>query len=185
MITVVALHLGWIVWRIRYPGQPFDPVAWHDPIRVKQGVRLGMADRLVGSGTSRGETRKDVMKRISILSMLILVVPFAIDFALIVRLHAEAFFYITGPTLGAMLAALAYQHDRSALITGGAVGGLCQGIIAVLILKRGYIFPDTALITAPLFLGTLAVHPMAGLVFGTLLYLAFRWASPRNATSHQ
>ena len=59
---MVALRLGFIVWRIRYPGQPFDPVAWHDPIRVKQGVRLGTADRLVGSGTSRGETRQDVIK---------------------------------------------------------------------------------------------------------------------------
>jgi hypothetical protein len=47
------------------------------------------------------------MGRLSILSMLILVVLFAIDFALIARLHEEAFFYITGPTLGAMLAALA------------------------------------------------------------------------------
>jgi hypothetical protein len=125
------------------------------------------------------------MKRISILSMLILVLLFAIDFALIVRLHEEAFFYITGPTLGAMLAALAYRRDRSALITGGAVGGMCQGIIAVLILKRGSIYPDIAMITAPLFLASLAVHLMAGLLFGTLLYLAFRWASPPNVTGHQ
>ena len=82
--------------------------------------------------------------------------------------------------MGAILAALAYRRDRSALITGGVVGGLCQGIFAVLVLKRGYIFTDVAMITAPLFLATLVVHLVAGLVFGTLLYLAFRWGCPRN-----
>jgi hypothetical protein len=123
------------------------------------------------------------MSRLSILSLMLLVVLLAIVFALFARLHEEAFFYVTGPMLGAMLATLVYRRDRSALITGGAVGGLCQGIIAVMVLKRGYIFPDIAMITAPHFLATLAVHLMAGLVFGTLLYLAFRWARPRSVTS--
>ncbi len=123
------------------------------------------------------------MRRCSILSMLLLVVLFAIVFTLVARLHEEAFFYISGPILGAMLAALVYQRDRLALITGGAVGGLCQGIFTVMVLKRGYIFPDTAMITGSRFLATLAVHLTAGLVFGTLLYLPFRWARPRNLTS--
>ena len=112
--------------------------------------------------------------------MLLLVVLFAIVFALFARLHEEAIFYVTGPILGAMLAGLAYQRDRLALITGGAVGGLCQGIFAVIVLKRGFIFPDIAMITAAHFLATLAVHLTAGLGFGTLLYLTFRWARPRT-----
>jgi hypothetical protein len=124
------------------------------------------------------------MKRLSVLSMLILVVLFAIVFALFARLGEEAFFYITGPILGAMLAAFAYRRDRSALITGGIIGGLCQGIFAVMVVRRGYIFPDIAMMTGALFLATLAVHLMAGLVFGTLLYLAFRWAQPRSLASH-
>jgi hypothetical protein len=124
------------------------------------------------------------MSRLSILSLLLLVVLLAVVFAIFARLHDEAFFCVTGPLLGAMLAAFAYRRDRSALITGGAVGGLCQGILAVMVFKRGYIFPDIALITGVLFLATLAVHLLAGLVFGTLLYLAFRWARPRSLTSN-
>jgi hypothetical protein len=124
------------------------------------------------------------MKRLSVLSMLILVVFFAIVFALLARLREEAFFYITGPILGAMLAACAYRRDRLAMITGGIIGGLCQGIFAIMVLKRGYIFPDIAMITGALFLASLAAHLMAGLVFGTLLYLAFRWARPRSLASH-
>ncbi len=124
------------------------------------------------------------MKRLSVLSMLILVVFFAIVFALFARLREEAFFYITGPILGAMLAAFAYRRDRSAMITGGVVGGLCQGIFAVMVLRRGYIFPDIAMITGGLFLANLAAHLMAGLVFGTLFYLAFRWARPRSLASN-
>jgi hypothetical protein len=122
------------------------------------------------------------MIRLSVLSMLVLVVLFAIVFTLFARLRVEAFFYVTGPILGATLAALAYRRDRLALITGGAVGGLCQGIFAVLVLKRGYIFADFGSITGAHFLATLAVHLTAGLVFGTLLYLAFRWARPHIST---
>ena len=90
------------------------------------------------------------MRRLSILSLLLLVILFAIVFALFAQLHEEAFFFITGPMLGAMLAALAYRRDPSALISGGVVGGLCQGILAVMVLKRGYIFSDIAMITGPL-----------------------------------
>ena len=124
------------------------------------------------------------MKRLSVLSMLILVVFFAIVFALFARLREEAFFYITGPILGAMLAAFAYRRDRLAMITGGIIGGLCQGIFAVIVLRRGYIFPDIAMMTGALFLATLAAHLMAGLIFGILFYLAFRWARPRSLASN-
>jgi hypothetical protein len=123
------------------------------------------------------------MTRISNLGMMLLVVLSALIAGLFTRLRGESFFYVTGPLLGAILAALAYRRDRSAFITGGAAGGLCQGGFAVLVLKRGYIFPDITMITGALFLATLAVHVMAGLVFGTLLYLAFRWARPRTVTS--
>ncbi|AGA26238.1 hypothetical protein [Singulisphaera acidiphila] len=118
------------------------------------------------------------MIRISILGLMILVVLCALILGLFVRLHEEAFFYITGPLLGAMLAALTCRRDRSALITGGGVGGICQGILAVLVLKRGYIFPDVAMVTGFLFLATLAVHLLLGLAFGTFLYLSLRWARP-------
>ena len=124
------------------------------------------------------------MKRLSVLSMLILVVLFAIVFALFARIREEAFFYITGPIFGAMLAAFAYRRDRYAMISGGIVGGLCQGIFAILVLRRGYNFPDIAMITGALFLASLAAHLMAGLVFGTLFYLAFRWARPRSLASN-
>lgn len=119
------------------------------------------------------------MTRLSILGMLILVAIFALVFALFAWLREEALFYVTGPILGAMLTALTYSSDRWAWITGGAIGGLFQGICAVMFLKRGYIFPDVSMLTGPLFLATLGVHLASGLVFGTLLALAFRWARPR------
>jgi hypothetical protein len=56
----VLLGLG--VWSFRPIGQPFDPVAWQDPVRVKQGVRLAMADRLVAKGTMLGKTRSQVVR---------------------------------------------------------------------------------------------------------------------------
>ena len=123
------------------------------------------------------------MSRISILGMMMLVVLFALVLALFARLREEAFFFVTGPLLGSMLAATVYRRDRSALITGGAVGGICQGIFCVIVLKRGYIFPDIAMVTGAHFLATLAVHLLTGLTFGALLYLAFRWARPRRVTS--
>ena len=121
------------------------------------------------------------MKQLSILGILILVVLFAVVFALFARIRGEAFFYLTGPLLGALIGALAYRRDRSALIKGGVAGGLCQGIIAVLVLTRGYIFADFGMLTASVFLLNLAVHLMAGLVIGSLLYLALRRARPPSA----
>ena len=121
------------------------------------------------------------MKQLSILGILILVVLFAGVFTLFARIRGEAFFYVTGPLFGAQLAAMGYWRDPSALIKGGAIGGLCQGVIAVLVMKRGYIFADFGKFTAGLFLVNLAVHLMAGLVFGLLLYLALRWARPPSA----
>jgi hypothetical protein len=87
------------------------------------------------------------MRRLSILSILRSVSLCATIFALFARLHEEAYFHVTGPILGAIIAALVYRRDRPALITGGAAGGLSQGIIAVIVLKRGYIFPDFGALT--------------------------------------
>jgi hypothetical protein len=44
------------------PGRAFDPVAWQDEARVQEGVRLGMADRLVARGTLLGKTRAEVLE---------------------------------------------------------------------------------------------------------------------------
>ena len=57
LMTVVA----WLVWWYWTPGRAFDPVAWHDEAQVEQGVRLGMADRLVARGTLMGKTRAEVI----------------------------------------------------------------------------------------------------------------------------
>jgi hypothetical protein len=63
---LVALSLGWFVWRLRNPGRAFDPVAWHDAVQVRQGARLEMADRLVSQGTLRGKTRSEVVKLLGV-----------------------------------------------------------------------------------------------------------------------
>jgi hypothetical protein len=84
--------------------------------------------------------------------------------------------------LGAVILALSYRLDRSALITGGAIGGLCQGVVAILIFRRGYVFRDITTITGPLYLASLAVHLLSGLAVGALLFLAFRWARPRHSS---
>jgi hypothetical protein len=44
------------------------------------------------------------MRQLSILSVLVLVVLFAIVFALFARIHYEAIFYVTGPVMGSLLA---------------------------------------------------------------------------------
>lgn len=120
------------------------------------------------------------MKRLSLSGTMILVVLAAVVLALFARLGGEASFYVVGPLLGAIIASLIHRRDESALITGGLIGGLCGGIFAVLVLKRGYIFSDVAMITGGLFLMTLGVHLVAGLVIGTLLYLAVRRTAPRQ-----
>jgi len=40
----------------------FDPVAWRDEVQVQQGVRLGMADRLVARRMLLGKTREEVVE---------------------------------------------------------------------------------------------------------------------------
>lgn len=119
------------------------------------------------------------MRRVSILGMMLLVVLCALVLGLFVWLREEAFFFVPGPLLGSALAAMAYRRDRFALIKGGAIGGLCQGLISVMIFKRGYIFSDIAMMTGAYFLVTVAVHLFAGLAFGTVLDLAFCGARPR------
>jgi hypothetical protein len=100
----------------------------------------------------------------------------AITLALVVRLGADVFSYITGPVAGAALVVLAYRRERTALIKGDALRGLLQGIIAIYVHRRGYVFPNIAIIRGALYLAALAVHLAAGLGFGALLFLALRWA---------
>jgi hypothetical protein len=61
VVAVVALCLGWVVWVYRYPGRAFEPIAWKDPNRAEQGVRLSMADRIVAWNSLGGKTREEVL----------------------------------------------------------------------------------------------------------------------------
>lgn len=49
-------------WGMAFPGRAFDAVAWQDEDQIRDGVRLGMADRLVARGTLRGKTRAEVVE---------------------------------------------------------------------------------------------------------------------------
>jgi hypothetical protein len=49
------------VWQLWYPGRAFDPAAWQDKALIPQGIRLGMADRLLARGTLLGKTRAEVV----------------------------------------------------------------------------------------------------------------------------
>jgi hypothetical protein len=60
--ALVTLSLGWFGWRLRNAEQAFDPIEWQDPLKVKQGARLGMADHLLAQGTLRGKARSEVVK---------------------------------------------------------------------------------------------------------------------------
>jgi hypothetical protein len=61
-LAVLAVAAVVVMWRLRFPGQAFDPVAWQDEAQVRQEVRLGMADRLVAQGTLRGKVRAEVVE---------------------------------------------------------------------------------------------------------------------------
>jgi|SRR5215831_15591816 len=58
LAIVAGLTACW-VW---LPGQAFDPVAWRDESQVQQGVRLGLADRLIARRTLLGKTRTEVVE---------------------------------------------------------------------------------------------------------------------------
>ena len=116
--------------------------------------------------------------RLSIQGFMLLVFLAALISALGTRIGSEVLCYVTGPIVGASLSALSVPRDRSALVTGGLIGGLCQGMVSILLLKRGYPVGDVAMLTAPLFLASLCVHLLAGFAFGGLLFLALRWSRP-------
>lgn len=63
-------HLTWIAFVVVavgvvkcavFPGRAFDAVLWKDAVRVRDGVRLGMADRLLARRTLIGLTRPEVV----------------------------------------------------------------------------------------------------------------------------
>lgn len=58
---VLAVTWGLAVWRVWFPGCAFDPAAWQDESQIEQGVRLGMADRLLARDALRGKTRAEVV----------------------------------------------------------------------------------------------------------------------------
>ncbi|MDG3008145.1 hypothetical protein [Paludisphaera mucosa] len=118
--------------------------------------------------------------RLSVLGLMFLVLLAAACTTLFVGLREEALCYITGPHLGSLLAALLVPRDRSALVSGASIGGLCQGVVSVLLLGRGYPFGDPAMLTGPLYVAALGVHLLAGLGFGVLLFLALQWSRPKS-----
>ncbi len=62
VIVVGAAALAALaVWRLWFPGQALDPAAWQDEARVREGVRLGMADRLVARESLLGKSRAEVV----------------------------------------------------------------------------------------------------------------------------
>lgn len=61
-LGALAVVAGLLVWRLWFPGGAFDPVAWRDESQVQQGVRLGMADRLIARRTLIGKTRAEVVE---------------------------------------------------------------------------------------------------------------------------
>ena len=50
------------IWQTWYPGRAFDPAVWRDEALIPQGIRLGMADRLLARGTLLGKTRAEVVE---------------------------------------------------------------------------------------------------------------------------
>jgi hypothetical protein len=62
--VLAVFALGWVGWRLLDHGGRFDPVAWSDPARMRQGVRLAMADRFIARRTLQGMTRSEVIKRL-------------------------------------------------------------------------------------------------------------------------
>jgi hypothetical protein len=133
------------------------------------------------TGVGRAQRRPGWAKvtRISILGLMVLVALAGLILGLFARFGADAFFYLTGPLVGATLAGLTCRPDRTAVITGGVIGGIAQGVFAVMVLKLGYPFADITMMTGPLFLAALAAHMLAGLAVGALIYLTIRWARPR------
>lgn len=44
-----------------FSGRSFDAILWRDPVHMQDGVRLGMADRLLANRTLIGLTRSQVV----------------------------------------------------------------------------------------------------------------------------
>lgn len=63
-IALAALPIGAVpiarwMW---FPGHAFDPIAWKDEDQIRQGVRLGMTDRLIAQRRLLGMTRAEVVE---------------------------------------------------------------------------------------------------------------------------
>jgi hypothetical protein len=62
VITFTAPLVAIAVWRLWFPGRPFDPVVWRDEAQTISSVRSEMADRLIARGTLLGKTRAEVVE---------------------------------------------------------------------------------------------------------------------------
>jgi hypothetical protein len=60
-LAVILLILGATAGIVWFRGKPFDQVAWTDDGRVRGGIRLAMADRLITRRTLNGKTRNEVL----------------------------------------------------------------------------------------------------------------------------
>lgn len=59
--TMILIIVGIFAASVWFRGQPFDRTAWHDDARVRAGIRLQMADRLIARHTLKGMTRDEVL----------------------------------------------------------------------------------------------------------------------------
>jgi hypothetical protein len=59
-VALAALAAAVLAW-FQDPGRDFDPVLWRDDAMKRQGVRLGMADRLAARGSLMHKTRAEVV----------------------------------------------------------------------------------------------------------------------------
>jgi len=61
-ITIGVLFVSFVVWRTWVPGRSFDPDLWHSETLMQEGIRLGMADRLIARPTLKNKTRAEVVE---------------------------------------------------------------------------------------------------------------------------
>jgi hypothetical protein len=62
LFAVLGVAGTGLVWFTYFRGRAFDPIAWHDPVQVNEGVRQDMADRLVLRRTLIGKTRPEIVE---------------------------------------------------------------------------------------------------------------------------
>ncbi len=64
VVLALAITAAVLVRWVWFPGRAFDAIAWRDEIQIRDGVRLGMADRLIARGELLGMTRAQIVERL-------------------------------------------------------------------------------------------------------------------------